>query len=430
MVDLSLAPLQTLEASTKDPAALSQRLQQQGYLFVRGLIDPENVGRLRSDIRQLLIRYGFTVDDPEQELKWSGRMPESNELTPSGRIGRMIGELPSLTEVIHDRELFRFLGTLFDGEVFSWVENADRVRVMFQDLEPADTGGQRFDYATPAHQDGYHFRVSFVTCWVALMDIDLATGGLAVRKGSHREGIHQHWYRGSRYLGIPQNPDQARQMARIGAVSVAGDTAPDDSPKTWLRSDYRAGDVLIFHPHMMHRGLPNRSRQLRVSGDFRYQRRGDPTVWQAGCRLFQCHKFLDEFPRLPAGDGHRAGRGRPGLGADAPLRAQSGDGPPHPGPIHGASGVVSITPPLRGSRRSRAARRRLMRWGGGSQAARLQWGPDKASYTASSTPMQFSNTSLFQKRRIPYSFFRRKIIAFLVVGVPLPVPADTHTGVG
>ncbi len=294
MVDLSLAPLQTLEASTRDPAALSQRLQQQGYLFVRGLIDPENVGRLRSDIRQLLIRYGFTVDDPEQELKWSGRMPESNELTPSGRIGRMISDLPSLAEVIHDRELFRFLGTLFDGEVFSWVENADRVRVMFQDLEPTDTGGQRFDYATPAHQDGYHFRVSFVTCWVALMDINLATGGLAVRKGSHREGIHQHWYRGSRYLGIPQNPDQVRQMARRGAVSVAGDTAPDDSPKTWLRSDYRAGDVLIFHPHMMHRGLPNRSRQLRVSGDFRYQRRGDPTVWQAGCRLFQCHKFLDE----------------------------------------------------------------------------------------------------------------------------------------
>ena len=28
--------------------------------------------------------------------------------------------------------------------------------------------------------------------------------------------------------------------------------------------------------------------------------------------------------------------------------------------------ALGITPPLRGSRRSRAARRRLMRWGGGS----------------------------------------------------------------
>ena len=294
MADLSLAPLQAVEASTRDHAVLSRQLQAEGYLFVRGLIDPEKVGRVRSDIGQLLIRRGFAVDDPQRELKWSGRMPESTELTPSGPVGRMIGDLASLTEVIHDRELFSFLGALFDGEVFSWVENADRVRIIFQDLAPGKTRGQHFDYVTPAHQDGYHFRVSFVTCWVALMDIDLTTGGLALCKGSHRKGVHQHWYRGAQYLGIPQNPEQAREMARMGAVPVAGESAPDDSPKTWLRSDYRAGDVLIFHPHMVHCGLPNRSPQLRVSADFRYQRRGDPTVWQSGCRLFECHKFLDE----------------------------------------------------------------------------------------------------------------------------------------
>lgn len=294
MSDLTLAPLQAVEVSTRDHAALSQRLQEEGYLFVRGLIDRDNLGRVRSDIRRLLIRHGFAVDDPRLELKWSGRMPESNELTPSGPVGRMIGDLPSLTEVIHDRGLFRFLEVLFDGEVFSWVENADRVRIIFQDLTPAKTRGQHFDYVTPAHQDGYHFRVAFVTCWVALMDIDRATGGLAICKRSHREGMHQHWYRGSHYLGIPQSPDQAREMARTGAVPVAGEAVPDDSPKTWLRSNYRAGDVLMFHPHMIHCGLPNRSPQLRVSADFRYQRRGDPTVWQSGHRLFECHKFLDE----------------------------------------------------------------------------------------------------------------------------------------
>ena len=126
MADLSLAPLQAVEASTRDHAVLSRRLQAEGYLFVRGLIDSGKIGRVRSDIGQLLIRHGFAAADPQQELKWSGRMPESTELTPSGPIGRMIGDLPSLTEVIHDRELFSFLGALFDGEVFSWVENADR----------------------------------------------------------------------------------------------------------------------------------------------------------------------------------------------------------------------------------------------------------------------------------------------------------------
>ena len=45
---------------------------------------------------------------------------------------------------------------------------------------------------------------------------------------------------------------------------------------------------------MIHCGLPNESQRLRLSADFRYQRRGDPTVWQAGCRLFECHQYLDE----------------------------------------------------------------------------------------------------------------------------------------
>ncbi len=294
MVELSIESLQSTDASIDDHDSLSKRLEEEGYLFVRGLIDRGTIGRLRADIRHLLIRHGFVVDDPELELKWSGKMPVSNDLSPGGRIGRMISELPLLAEVIHSRAIFGFLGALFNSEVFSWVENADRVRVMFQDLAPAETGGQQFDYATPAHQDGYHFRVSFVTCWVALMDIDLTTGGLALRRGSHREGIHQHWYLGARYLGIPHNPSQAEQMAGMGAVPVAGEAAPNDRPKHWLRSDYRAGDVLIFHPHMIHCGLPNQSQQLRVSADFRYQRRGDPTVWQAGCRLFECHKYLDE----------------------------------------------------------------------------------------------------------------------------------------
>ena len=76
------------------------------------------------------------------------------------------------------------------------MENADRVRIIFQDLAPAKTRGQHFDYVTPAHQDGYHFRVSFVTCWVALMDIDRA------------------WELMRRYGPSPEMdlPAQARQM--------------------------------------------------------------------------------------------------------------------------------------------------------------------------------------------------------------------------
>ena len=83
-------------------------LEEEGYLFVRGLIDRGTIGRLRSDIRQLLIQDGFVVGDPGLELKWSGKMPVSDELAPIGRIGRMISDLQSLAEVIHSQELLGF----------------------------------------------------------------------------------------------------------------------------------------------------------------------------------------------------------------------------------------------------------------------------------------------------------------------------------
>ena len=293
MTHSSTESLVPANASIGDHAKLTATLAEEGYLFVRNLIDPKKISPLRDAIRQLLVANDFVVNDPEFQLKSTGKFPESDELTPVGRIGRKISELPLLQQVIHADELNEFLEVLFAGKVFSWVENADRVRIMFQGDGSASTGGQQFEYATPAHQDGYHFRVNFVTCWIPLMDIDLATGGLALRKNSHKNGIHQHWFHGAHYLGIAANACQAEDFAKIGGVPVAGDVAPNDSLKTWLRSNYQAGDVLIFHPHMIHRGFPNQSPQLRLSADFRYQRQGDPTVWQADCRLFECHEYLE-----------------------------------------------------------------------------------------------------------------------------------------
>ena len=41
------------------------------------------------------------------------------------------------------------------------------------------------------------------------------------------------------------------------------------------------GDVLFFHSHTVHQGLPNRSGdRLRLSADFRYQRASEPVIYQ------------------------------------------------------------------------------------------------------------------------------------------------------
>ena len=45
---------------------------------------------------------------------------------------------------------------------------------------------------------------------------------------------------------------------------------------TWVGNLFKQSDVLIFHSLAVHKGLPNRSNQLRLSLDGRYQKVSDP----------------------------------------------------------------------------------------------------------------------------------------------------------
>ena len=60
------------------------------------------------------------------------------------------------------------------------------------------------------------------------MDVGLATGGLVLGKGSHKVGIHQHWFQEARYLGITQKTSQAEEFVKMSAVPVAGDIVPSN----------------------------------------------------------------------------------------------------------------------------------------------------------------------------------------------------------
>jgi hypothetical protein len=276
---------------------LDSVLNEQGYLFFRGLIEKEKIDEARNEVRRVLMNHGYAVDDPDVEMRWSGQGHSGDDLASTGVVGRAISDLRSVTDVYQSEELDQIMRRIFDGEVFCWVENQDRVRVVISEsAEVSDRAGsgQHVTTATPAHQDYYHFRVDFVTAWVPFVDTDLSTGGLALRKDSHKGGLYEHWFKDSIYLGVANTKQEDRDFVKNGSVVVGGESKPADDSATWLRSDYQVGDVLIFLPKMVHRGLGNSSEQIRVSADFRYQRKGAPTVWQSQCRMYECHAFLNE----------------------------------------------------------------------------------------------------------------------------------------
>lgn len=77
-----------------------------------------------------------------------------------------------------------------------------------------------------------------------------------MNRGAHRAGIYEH-----------------RLSLGAGGMGIR----PEELPDAWHTADYRAGDVLVFHSHMVHRALPNLTPdRLRLSVDYRYQARSQP----------------------------------------------------------------------------------------------------------------------------------------------------------
>ena len=94
------------------------------------------------------------------------------------------------------------------------------------------------------------------TAWMPLGDCPVEKGGLTVAAGSHDRGILD--------FRVGTGP---------GGMEI---DAPADCP--WVGGDFRAGDVLLFTDTTVHMALPNRSAELRLSMDARYQRAGDPVA--------------------------------------------------------------------------------------------------------------------------------------------------------
>jgi hypothetical protein len=106
-------------------------------------------------------------------------------------------------------------------------------------------------------------------------------GGLRVLSGSPRLGV------------LPVKPSDGPGMMRA--------EADEDHPE-WRTASYQPGDVLLFTSLTVHGAMPNRTRQLRVSADFRYQALTAPMARDAlGTGKPHYHPDVPDFPTLTRG---------------------------------------------------------------------------------------------------------------------------------
>ncbi|MBV9851370.1 MAG: phytanoyl-CoA dioxygenase family protein [Armatimonadetes bacterium] len=232
------------------PEGLRQRAREDGYLFLRGLIDRASLQHVRRQILDLCAEAGWLAPgaDPMEGIAAPGVRhiePEPAFMAVYDRVMR----LEDFHALAHHPSLIAVLDTLFGEPTLPHARNITRI------IFPQATA-----FTTPAHQDYVHIQGTpeTWTAWMPLADCPQEQGSLAVLPGSHRQGLYP-------------------VHRALGAGGLGIDT--EALPFAWAASDFEAGDVLLFHSHLVHKGLPNVTPdRLRISVDYRYQGVSQPLV--------------------------------------------------------------------------------------------------------------------------------------------------------
>ena len=227
-----------------DPAELRRRLDDEGYIFIRKLQDPDKLLSLRRDMLGVLRDAGWLVDGTEL---MDGIADTSRKCTEGD---------PEYTNVYHTMyKLESFHRSGHWPEVVAMMEKVIEGPVLPHPMKIARLWFPKFTHhTTPIHQDFVHFQGVFdtYTCWAPVGDCPTELGGLAILPGSHKiNAVHDHLF-------------------SLGAGALA--IHEEDLKGEWVTTDYEIGDSLIFHSLTVHQALPNLTEdRLRVSLDNRYQ---------------------------------------------------------------------------------------------------------------------------------------------------------------
>ena len=208
--------------------ALAQ-YQNYGITVVPQVLDPVTIATLRDTFTQHAestddvlkdVPQNLLKDDPLKKFPRFMHPHRHTEVAP-GRLARDLLMDPRILDIVEK------LG----GPAYG-------AQTMFY-FKPPGSRGQAM------HQDNYHLQAHPDTCiaaWIAVDDVNVQNGGLAVVPGSHRQDILCH---GASDLSTSFSPIEI--------------LLPDgvDIKAQQIQTDMKAGDVLFFHGSLIHGSLPN-----------------------------------------------------------------------------------------------------------------------------------------------------------------------------
>lgn len=247
-----LGPLRDSAGVADNPAELSQRMHDDGYIYLREFFNRDDVMAARRDIFTRLASVD-EIAEPVLDGIFTGNSSRDEKHADRGEFWRSVSETWTLRRLSHGRQLHTLMDILL-GET-SRVQD-------YIFLRPAGPGKH-----THIHCDAPFFTRStqqVATAWVALGEIPSRMGPLFIVENSHHfDDILQQF----------RNFDVSIDSSRKASL----DTSPLDLAKArgtrLLTTDFTAGDVVVFGMYLLHGALDNVStgNEVRLSCDVRYQ---------------------------------------------------------------------------------------------------------------------------------------------------------------
>ncbi len=250
-----------------DPEALRERMREDGYLYLPGYLDRDEVLAARQEILRRLANEGY-LDE---------RHPPTEAIA---REGVDVAFKPDLA-----KDNAPLLGLLYSGRMMAFYARflGGEVRHIEHPRTRASAPGR----GTAPHSDIVFMgrgTTDLYTAWTPLGDIPYTVGGLMILENSHRhEKLRANYgskdvdeYCTNRRDAPPAGLGGGGNIGRGGSLSRNPVRLRERLGARWLTTEYRAGDLLTFRMYTVHASIDNRSNQIRLSSDTRYQLASEP----------------------------------------------------------------------------------------------------------------------------------------------------------
>jgi hypothetical protein len=234
----------------RDGDVLRARMRGEGYILIRGVIAPELIRMVGSDVIDALSRAGWIAADGSLVPMRNGREDPRHWAGFAG-----VQALESFHQIAFDGRLSAIMSALVGPDVFPWPGKPPYI------MWPQRLGGS---HAKP-HQEGCRWSADVLSTWISIGKTPVEQGALAVLPGSQNLGYLKDYGYGNFDFGTE-----------------------------WVTTEFEPGDVVVFHNLTVHGSLPNQTDSLRLSCSFKWQSARHPAPVDAALPVL--------YPTVPGWD--------------------------------------------------------------------------------------------------------------------------------